>query len=91
MSPSLKYRIGSTSLCIGRTSVEKRLLVIAGVLTVVCLALVVAVVSRHRQGENININVLHPDPPCDNDGRTNHTEPALNAQNKTRSMLVVGG
>ena len=88
MSPSLKYRIGSTSLCIGRTSFGKRLLVIAGVLTVVCLALVFAVVSLHRHGGNINIKVLHPDPPCEIGGRTNTTESAVNAENKTRKVCL---
>eukprot|EP00091_Calanus_sinicus_P016438 TRINITY_DN35797_c0_g1_i1.p1 TRINITY_DN35797_c0_g1~~TRINITY_DN35797_c0_g1_i1.p1 ORF type:complete len:190 (-),score=46.11 TRINITY_DN35797_c0_g1_i1:97-666(-) len=87
-TPSLKYRIGSTSLCVGRTSFEKGLLVITGVLTVVCLALVVAVVSLQRQGDNMDIKVLHPDPPCEKGGRANNTEHVVNAQNRTRKVCL---
>ena len=45
VSPSLKYRMASTSLWKGRTRIEKGLGVLVGVLGIVCLALILAAVS----------------------------------------------
>eukprot|EP00092_Neocalanus_flemingeri_P065816 GFUD01080095.1.p1 GENE.GFUD01080095.1~~GFUD01080095.1.p1 ORF type:complete len:831 (-),score=230.51 GFUD01080095.1:109-2601(-) len=92
MSPSLKYRMRSTSLWNGRTGIEKSLLVCVGVLLVACLALTVAVASFRQEEGRVNIKLLHPDSPCKEDEQhkgmeQEHKKPA-DIHNKTRNVCL---
>ena len=64
VSPSLKYRVGSTSLWRGRTGIEKSLMLFVAVFIAVCLALGFSIVSTRRQDGNMNLKLLLPDLPC---------------------------
>ena len=86
VSPSLKYRVGGTSLWRGRTGIEKSLMLIVGVLLVVCLALGLAVVSIRRQEGNINIKLLHPDPSCLENSQNQSLGEEIEKTNETRNI-----
>ena len=62
VSPSLKYRIRSTSLWQGRSGLEKVLLVSLSFLLLLCCTFVVVLVVI-KQDTNMNINFLHPETP----------------------------
>merc|ERR1712110_953934 len=62
VSPSLKYRIRSTSLWRGRSGLEKVLLVCLSFLLLLCCTFIVVLVVI-KQDTKMNINFLHPEPP----------------------------
>merc|ERR1719219_466753 len=62
VSPSLKYRMRSTSLWRGRSGLEKVLLVCLSFLLLLCCTFIVVLVLI-KQDTNMNINFLHPEPP----------------------------
>merc|ERR1719228_2189488 len=60
VSPSLKYRVRSTSLWHGRSGLEKVLAVTCLALIVTCLVLAIALSSTNRREGNIQLNLVHP-------------------------------
>jgi len=77
VSPSLKYRMTSTSLWKGRTRIEKSLMVCVGILMVLCLAFTFTILSLQHKNGSISIKLLHPDIPCkaeDSINMTHHNE-----------------
>jgi len=60
VSPSLKYRVRSTSLWHGRSGLEKALAVACLALILTCLVLAIALSSSSRRQGNIQLNLVHP-------------------------------
>ena len=82
VSPSLKYRITSTSLWKGRSRIEKSLIICVGILLVLCFALAFTILSLQHKNGSISIKLLHPDLPCEPETPINSTQQDEGLDNK---------
>ena len=82
VSPSLKYRITSTSLWKGRSRIERSLSICVGILLVLCFALAFTILSLQHKNGSISIKLLHPDLPCEPETLINSTQQDEGVDNK---------